>query len=59
MENLREFHRVGFFYALKTRSWRQLRISTRSLTFFAIKVTGHPTEGADATNEFKLTVAKE
>ncbi len=25
---------------------------------FTIKVTGHPTRGADATNEFKMTVAK-
>jgi hypothetical protein len=25
---------------------------------FTIKVTGHPTKGADATNEFKITVAK-
>jgi uncharacterized membrane protein len=25
---------------------------------FTIKVTGHPTTGADATNEFKMTVAK-
>jgi uncharacterized membrane protein len=25
---------------------------------FTIKVTGHPTKGADASNEFKLTVAK-
>ncbi len=25
---------------------------------FAIKVTGHPAKGADATNEFKFTVAK-
>lgn len=30
-----------------------------ALGSFAIKVTGHPTEGADATNEFTLTVAKE
>ena len=26
---------------------------------FDIKVTGHPTKGADASNEFKLTVAKD
>ncbi len=26
---------------------------------FAVKVTGHPAKGADATNEFKLTVVKE
>jgi uncharacterized membrane protein len=25
---------------------------------FTVKVTGHPTTGADATNEFKITVAK-
>jgi uncharacterized membrane protein len=25
---------------------------------FKLKVTGHPTKGADATNEFKLTVAE-
>jgi uncharacterized membrane protein len=25
---------------------------------FTVKVTGHPTSGADATNEFKMTVAK-
>ncbi len=25
---------------------------------FTVKVTGHPSQGADATNEFKLTVAK-
>jgi len=25
---------------------------------FTVKVIGHPTKGADATNEFKLTVAK-
>jgi uncharacterized membrane protein len=25
---------------------------------FTVKVTGHPTTGADATNEFKMTVAK-
>jgi uncharacterized membrane protein len=25
---------------------------------FTIKVTGHPTKGADASNEFKLTVSK-
>jgi len=25
---------------------------------FTVKVTGHPTSGADATNEFKITVAK-
>jgi uncharacterized membrane protein len=25
---------------------------------FTIKVTGHPTNGADASNEFKVTVAK-
>jgi hypothetical protein len=30
-----------------------------SLGNFAIKVTGHPAKGADASNEFKLTVAKE
>jgi hypothetical protein len=29
-----------------------------SLGDFAIKVTGHPAKGADASNEFKLTVAK-
>jgi hypothetical protein len=29
-----------------------------SLGDFAIQVTGHPTKGADASNEFKLTVAK-
>ena len=26
---------------------------------FTVKVTGHPTKGGDATNEFKLTVAKQ
>ena len=26
---------------------------------FAVKVTGHPTKGADASNELKLTVVKE
>jgi hypothetical protein len=26
---------------------------------FTVKVTGHPTKGADASNEFKLTVAKQ
>jgi hypothetical protein len=25
---------------------------------FTVKVTGHPAKGGDATNEFKLTVAK-
>jgi uncharacterized membrane protein len=25
---------------------------------FTVKVTGHPTKGADASNEFKITVAK-
>ena len=25
---------------------------------FTVKVTGHPTKGGDATNEFKITVAK-
>jgi hypothetical protein len=25
---------------------------------FTLKVTGHPTKGADAANEFKLTVDK-
>jgi Quinohemoprotein amine dehydrogenase, alpha subunit domain III len=29
-----------------------------SLGDFTVKVTGHPTEGPDATSEFKLTVAK-
>ena len=29
-----------------------------SLGDFTVKVTGHPTKGADATNEFKITVAK-
>ncbi|MEI8375269.1 MAG: hypothetical protein WCJ35_20805, partial [Planctomycetota bacterium] len=29
-----------------------------SLGSFAIKVTGHPAKGADASNEFNLTVAK-
>ena len=29
-----------------------------SLGDFTIKVTGHPTKGGDATNDFKLTVAK-
>jgi hypothetical protein len=29
-----------------------------SLGDFTIKVTGHPTKGADATNEFKITVAE-
>jgi hypothetical protein len=29
-----------------------------SLGEFTIKVTGHPTTGADATSEFKVTVAK-
>jgi hypothetical protein len=29
-----------------------------SLGDFAINVTGHPTKGADASHEFKLTVAK-
>lgn len=29
-----------------------------SLGDFAVKVTGHPTKGADASSEFKLTVAK-
>jgi hypothetical protein len=30
-----------------------------SLGKFAIKVTGHPAKGADASNEFKLTLAKD
>ena len=30
-----------------------------SLGKFAIKVTGHPAKGAEASNEFKLVVAKE
>ena len=25
---------------------------------FTVKVTGHPTKGADASNEIKITVAK-
>ncbi len=29
-----------------------------SLGDFTVKVTGHPTKGGDATNEFKITVAK-
>jgi len=29
-----------------------------SLGDFTVKVTGHPTKGPDATNEFKITVAK-
>jgi hypothetical protein len=29
-----------------------------SLGDFTVKVTGHPTKGADATNEVKITVAK-
>ena len=29
-----------------------------SLGDFTVKMTGHPTEGPDATSEFKLTVAK-
>jgi hypothetical protein len=29
-----------------------------SLGDFTVKVTGHPAKGGDATNEFKLTVAK-
>jgi hypothetical protein len=29
-----------------------------SLGDFAVKVTGHPTHGADASNELKITVAK-
>ena len=29
-----------------------------SLGDFTVKVTGHPTKGADATNELKITVAK-
>ena len=29
-----------------------------SLGDFTIKVTGHPTKGADASNEFKITVEK-
>ena len=29
-----------------------------SLGDFTVKVTGHPTKGADATNEFKITVTK-
>jgi hypothetical protein len=29
-----------------------------SLGDFTVKITGHPTEGPDATSEFKLTVAK-
>ena len=29
-----------------------------SLGDFTVKVTGHPTKGGDATNEFKLTVAQ-
>jgi uncharacterized membrane protein len=29
-----------------------------SLGDFTIKVTGHPTKGANATNEFKITVTK-
>jgi hypothetical protein len=29
-----------------------------SLGNFTVKVTGHPTKGGDATNEFKITVAK-
>ena len=32
--------------------------SDAALGDFAIKVTGHPAKGADASNEFKLTVAK-
>ena len=31
---------------------------TAALGDFTIKVTGHPTKGADASNEFKLTVDK-
>lgn len=34
-------------------------VDDAALGSFTIKVTGHPTEGADATNEFTLTVAKE
>ncbi len=29
-----------------------------SLGDFTVKVTGHPTKGADASNEFRITVAK-
>ena len=29
-----------------------------SLGEFTIKVTGHPSKGADATSEFKITVVK-
>ena len=25
---------------------------------FLVKMTGHPTKGADATNEFKISIAK-
>ena len=32
--------------------------SDASLGDFTIKVTGHPSKGADATSEFKVTVAK-
>jgi len=33
--------------------------SDAALGNFAIKVTGHPAKGADASNEFKLAVVKE
>ncbi len=32
--------------------------SDASLGDFTVKLTGHPTKGGDATNEFKITVAK-
>jgi len=33
-------------------------VDNAALGDFTVKVTGHPTSGADATNEFKLTVTK-